>query len=181
MQRRRFKTTESDFGSGTAALLPKNVPSVHMFHKVHFFIALSEICPQQPQPFFISGRRRRALSTPPPLRGSFFNCSVFFRFDRGPRFLPSSGPGCSFCFCLAPVCRFWSLVKPPVCFVISSSHPRPRPNVCAVSIQHEGSCFVFATLWKPLYRQFWSSERGRFGVTAACGDCLARENLSNPV
>lgn len=41
------------------ALLPKNVPSVHMFHKVHFFIALSEICPQQPQTFFISWRRRR--------------------------------------------------------------------------------------------------------------------------
>lgn len=42
-------------------LVPKNVPSVHMFHKVHFFIALSEICPQQPQTFFISWRRKSFL------------------------------------------------------------------------------------------------------------------------
>lgn len=48
------KTTESDFGSGTREPVPENVPSVHMFHKVHFFIALSEICPLQPHVFFIS-------------------------------------------------------------------------------------------------------------------------------
>lgn len=52
MQRQRFKTTESDVGSGTIKRVPKNVPSVHMFHKVHsFFIILSEICPQQPPDF----------------------------------------------------------------------------------------------------------------------------------
>lgn len=99
------------------------------FIRCTFFIALSEICPQQPQPFFISWRRRRTRLA----AALFFNCSIFFTFQRGPRFPPSPGPGCSFCFCLAPVRRFCSLVKPPVCFVISSSHPRPRPNVCAVS------------------------------------------------
>lgn len=32
-----LQTTESDFGSGTIKPVPKNVPSVHMFQKVHFF------------------------------------------------------------------------------------------------------------------------------------------------
>lgn len=60
MQQRHLKTTESDFGSGTIKRVPKNVPSVHMFHKVHFFfIILCKICPQQPQTFFVSKKKKK--------------------------------------------------------------------------------------------------------------------------
>lgn len=70
------------------------------FIRCTFFIALSEICPQQPQTFFISYRRRRRkkkLSTPPVI---FLIVRSFLGFERGPRFLPSSGPCCTFCFLL---------------------------------------------------------------------------------
>lgn len=55
MQRQRFKTTESDVGSGTIKRVPKNVPSVHMFHKVHsFLLFLARFVLNNPQTFFIS-------------------------------------------------------------------------------------------------------------------------------
>lgn len=63
-------TTESDFGRAAIRRLPKNVPSVHMFAKVHFFM----ICPQQPPSLaaLLEQQQEEKEAT------SFFNCWIFF-------------------------------------------------------------------------------------------------------
>lgn len=84
MQQRHLKTTESDFGSGTIKRVPKNVPSVHMFHKVHFFLLffvrfvlnnprLSSLVKKKEE------EKKKGVSfNPPPFSISFFNCMGFF-------------------------------------------------------------------------------------------------------
>lgn len=122
------------------------------FIRCTFFIPLGETCPQQPQTLFIRGGgreiKRPLLLCFPPL--ILLIVQSFSGFERGPRFVLSSGPGSTFCFCLAPICSFLvAHKKPPVCFVISSSHPHPIPTFVQLPSKKTRSypSLFLATLW----------------------------------
>jgi len=129
MQRQHLKTTESDFGSAAIKRMPESVPSVHMFHKVHFLWFFERFVLNNPRLsslewskknktlFFISFSTSFLFIL---IVWFFFFYSLSVGFERGPCL--SSLLACSFCLYLAPRHRFWLRVKslPSV-----SSSPRP--------------------------------------------------------